>query len=457
MVRRDGLENTLAKLHTAGVYVTFEECKGRTPMVRGGKEIPVGAHDFDNPWLQASYHAETGGSTGAGTRVLHDLDFLAVRAAHDAIAYDAHGVLDAPVGVWRGVLPDASGLDTTLALCHCGRPPRRWFTPGTYRELDPRLLKFRLANYFVVLLARRLGTPVPWPEHVPVDRAGVIARWAAAMVREHGRCALAMVASRAVRVSVAAQQDGVDLRGVTFVVAGEPVTPAKVDAMRASGATYFTTYGFSEAGRIGRGCCAPASVNDNHLLTDMCAVIAPPQEQPDGDTAQAFHVTSLLPSSPKILLNVESDDHGILEERACGCPLGRLGFTTHVREIRSSRKLTTEGVTMIGSEMLHVIEDVLPRRFGGSPLDYQLIEEEDERGLTYLSLAIAPSVPIADESAVIPALHAALRRESFGAGHVSKTWLESGNLRVRRMQPLLTARGKLLPLYVRKRHAGTAR
>jgi hypothetical protein len=57
---------------------------------------------------------------------------------------------------------------------------------------------------------------------------------------------------------------------------------------------------------------------------------------------------------------------------------------------------------------------------------------------------------------VIPALHAALRRESFGAGHVSKTWLESGNLRVRRMQPLLTARGKLLPLYVRKRHAGTA-
>src|SRR6185503_4937458 len=49
MVRRDGLERTLLAIRHAGVYVTFEECKGRTPILRGGKEIPVSAHDFDNP------------------------------------------------------------------------------------------------------------------------------------------------------------------------------------------------------------------------------------------------------------------------------------------------------------------------------------------------------------------------------------------------------------------------
>jgi hypothetical protein len=185
-------------------------------------------------------------------------------------------------------------------------------------------------------------------------------------------------------------------------------------------------------------------------------VIPYPHELPDGSTVQAFNVTSLLPSTPKILLNAESDDYGILEERTCGCPLEKLGFTTHVREIRSYSKLTTEGVTMMGSEMLHVIETVLPSQFGGSALDYQLIEEEDEQGFTHLSLAIAPGVPIADESQVVPAVHAALKRESFGAGLVSKTWSESGNLRILRMKPLLTARGKLLPLYVKKRHATTA-
>ena len=38
----------------------------------------------------------------------------------------------------------------------------------------------------------------------------------------------------------------------------------------------------------------------------------------------------------------------------------------------------------------------------------------------------------------------------------SDTWAQSGNLRIRRMQPVLTARGKLLPLYVPKRHGRTA-
>src|SRR5687767_7935647 len=35
MVRRDGIEATLAKLYDAGVYVTLDEFKGRAPIQRG--------------------------------------------------------------------------------------------------------------------------------------------------------------------------------------------------------------------------------------------------------------------------------------------------------------------------------------------------------------------------------------------------------------------------------------
>src|SRR4030042_1476869 len=77
MVKTRGLENTLWLLREAGVYVALEEFKGREPMVRSGKVIPVEARNFDNPYLNHYYEATSSGSTGAGTRVAIDLDHLA--------------------------------------------------------------------------------------------------------------------------------------------------------------------------------------------------------------------------------------------------------------------------------------------------------------------------------------------------------------------------------------------
>ena len=54
--------------------------------------------------------------------------------------------------------------------------------------------------------------------------------------------------------------------------------------------------------------------------------------------------------------------------------------------------MTGEGMTLIGTDMVRILEEDLPRRFGGSPLDYQLMEEEDERGFTRLSLVVSPDV-----------------------------------------------------------------
>ena len=58
------LERTLAALRQAGVYVTFEEFRGSTPLVRGGRVLHVQTADFGNPLLAGSHEMESGGSTG---------------------------------------------------------------------------------------------------------------------------------------------------------------------------------------------------------------------------------------------------------------------------------------------------------------------------------------------------------------------------------------------------------
>src|SRR5207248_5736504 len=139
-----------------------------------------------------------------------------------------------------------------------------------------------------------------------------------------------------------------------------------------------------------------------HFFKDGLALIQHSRPVPGAElTVDAFHFTTLLSTSPKLLLNVESDDYGLMETRSCGCPLESYGYTEHLRQIRSFRKLTGEGVTLVGSEMVHILEEVLPSRFGGSPLDYQLVEEEDEQGFTRLGLVVSPRIEIADEAAVI--------------------------------------------------------
>jgi hypothetical protein len=131
--------------------------------------------------------------------------------------------------------------------------------------------------------------------------------------------------------------------------------------------------------------------------------------------------------------------------------LEEVGFTEHLREIYSSRKLTSEGVTLVGSEMVRILEEVLPQRFGGSPLNYQLLEEEDERGLTRLSLIVSPRIVIADEQEVIDVVLEALGHSSTGADVARAFWAQAGTLRVQRREPVLSEGGKLLPLRLARR------
>jgi hypothetical protein len=445
MVRSKGLEGTLHALRAAGVYVTFEEFKGREPIVRQGRVIPVEVHDFDNPYLSQYYEVQTGGTTGAGTRIQMDLDHLAAMAPLHVLGNEAHGALDIPCVIWLGVLPDSSGFNNILAYARAGRFFDRWFSPIISQDLRPAL-KYRFATRYIISAGRFFGFEIPWPEHVRMDQASIVARSIAEVLKTSGGCLIRTHVGMAVRVCIAAREAGLDLTGATFLGGGEPPSPAKVREIVGTGARYVPNYFFTEAGLAGISCALPCDDNDLHFFKDILALIQHPRPVPNSDmTVDAFNFTTLLPTAPILMLNVESDDYGIVETRSCGCSLEKYGLTDHLRHIRSFGKLTSEGVTLVGSEMVRILEEVLPARFGGSPLDYQLIEEEDDKGLTRINLVISPKIVIADEATVIKAVHEALARSSVAADLAQAHWSQAETFRVKRMEPVWTARGKLMP------------
>jgi hypothetical protein len=452
LVRNDGLESALARLHAEGVCVSFEEFKGRVPIVRNGLQLNTTADDFDNPTLSRAYERQSGGTTGRGTRVRVDLDHISATVAHMMLLMDAHGVTGLPNVMWHGVLPDAIAINEMLRGAQAGILTERWFTP--VRPSDARApARSRLAGHAIVMASRIMGVPFPRPEYVPCDSADVVARWAGDTLRSRGPCVVRTMVSQAVRVALAAADMKVDLTGVVFMVLGEPPTPAKVAAIRSVGARHAPGYAFSEfGGRVGIGCANPADENDQHLLTDAGAMIQVDTQVPGTSlTVPAFCVTGLLPTSPKILINVGTDDYGTLETRSCGCPLEELGLTKHVRHIRSFGKLTGEGVTLIGTEMVRVLEEVLPARFGGGPLDYQLAEEEDARGFTRITLRISPRIAPRPDEEMIAAVLDAIGAGGVAAAMTRALWQKAGTLRIERREPVWTTRGKMLPLDLTRR------
>jgi hypothetical protein len=272
-----------------------------------------------------------------------------------------------------------------------------------------------------------------------------IAHWARDAVARAGAAVVDCTPSMALRIVLAARDEKIDLERTIFRTSGEAMTRAKRESIESSGARVVTDYQVSGLSGVGYGCLHPAEANDQHLLTHHLAVIQAPRAV-GGTTVDALLFTSLMPTAPRVSLNVESDDYGVLEKRSCGCPLEALELTTHLRGVRSFRKLTAEGVTLIGSDMEHVLESVLPARFGGSALDYQLAEEEDEQGFTRICIRVSPRVELQDEHAVIRAVLEGLATTSISADLAGRLWNQADAIHVRREEPVLGGRGKLLPL-----------
>jgi hypothetical protein len=347
------------------------------------------------------------------------------------------------------ILP-GTGFRFLLQRAHMGQWSEHWYSSMGWRDTKG-WAKYGAATSFMVAAARSAGLQIPFPEIVRLDQAAAIARWINKRLKSHGRCLVATNVSHATRICVAAMNAGIDIRGVALRIGGEPVTRAKAELMKNAGALIVTGYGMVEISSVGLSCAHAEDRGDLHFAKDSLALITHPHKIAGTDTAvPAFHLTTLTDTVGKLMLNVEVDDYGIVDRRSCGCSMGELGLDVHLRDVRSYSKLVGEGVTLIGNEMVYILEHALPSRFGGTTLDYQLAEEEDEQGLTRISLFIAPRLSIVSESEVIEFLHESLRASSPAAGAASAVWKQAGTIRVQRKEPVWTGRGKLLPLHLQR-------
>ena len=83
-------------------------------------------------------------------------------------------------------------------------------------------------------------------------------------------------------------------------------------------------------------------------------------------------------------------------------------------------------------------------------MDYQILEEEDEKASTRLSIVISPEVGAIDEKELVATVLNELGKKAYFYRGQAEIWSQAKTLQVKRMRPFITQRGKLLPLHIQK-------
>lgn len=445
MVRVDGLEGALRTLYERGVYLTVEEFKGRRPTVRGSTSLSFDVGELRNPL--ASWHIMThsSGSRGARTPIPIDLANVRDRAVNAGLHMDARGGSDWVYGIWG--FPGGWPLNRILQYdfhAHRGNPIVRWFMMSDESASSTLRSRYAATAYALHVAGKIARVPIPLPEPVMIDDPLPVARWVSNVLRSGQTPHLHCFVTWAVRLCEAAHSAGIDLSGLKMMCGGEPLTPARRAILDRAGVAVVPLYGTDEVGGlIGHGCLSPETADDNHHYHDLNAVIhagktAPHQAlPPDG-----ILLTTLRRTASLILLNVSMGDRADLNQRRCGCPVESVGWPVHLQNIRSFEKLSLGGMTLLDSDVINILEQVLPGRFGGGPTDYQLLEQELDDGKSRLTVLINPTVGPVDESAVGACLLDAIGALD-GGRRAAYLWQQAGMLRVSREEPRRTASGKV--------------
>jgi hypothetical protein len=440
LVRADGVEGALRTLLREGVYLTVDEFRGRQPAVRGSATIEIDPVRLRNPLATPHYWGTTSGSRGAPARLPMDLTCLRDWAVDLRLSLAARGGAG-----WRTAVWGTPGVVPVLWYSAGGGPAARWFSvvDPTRPGLHPR---YRWSVRAIRWASRLWSLGLPELEHVPVDAPLPIARWMAETLRAGAVPHLWAFPSSAMRVCQAAEDAGLSVAGAQLTITGEPVTAARLAALRRFGVHAVPDYGSADSGgSVTHGCLAPAAPDDVHLFHDLNALV---QAEAPPFPAGALLVSSLRPTVPLILLNTSMGDRATVVDRRCGCPMETLGWRTHLHTIRSYEKLTAGGMTFVDTDVVRILEEVLPRRFGGSPLDYQLIEEEEAMsGRPRLRLLVHPAVGPLDPAAVIRVFLEAIGTGNGAERIMAHQWAQGGLLRVEREAPLAAPSGKVLHLW----------
>jgi hypothetical protein len=450
LVRQDGVEASLTNLFRQGVYLTVEEFKGRRPVVRGNAAIEMDPSQLRNPVLRSHIiMSHSGGSRGQRTPVAVDLAFMKDHAVNKGLVLESRGGLGWVHAIWTA--PGGAGMRQILQYISFGAPMVCWFskldasTPGLHPRYRWSVRVMRWGSLIT-------GVPIPQPQHVPLDDPRLIVNWMAEVLCAGGTPHLRTFASSAVRLCLVALGEGIDVSGVQFLLSGDPVTLSRLAVLRRAGASSQVNYGGTETGSIGQGCLRPEYPDEIHHFHDLHALIQPGQDDPvHSFPPRALLVSSLRPTAPLILLNVSLGDEAAFAMRSCGCPLEALGWTTHLHTIRSYEKLTAGGMTFLDTDVIRVLEEDLPARFGGAPTDYQLIEKEDENGRPRLELIVHPAVGSVDKNTVAETFLNAISTGSGVERIMGSLWRDAKLLSVERRPPTPTASGKILHLHVERK------
>jgi len=430
LVLTRGLDAALDQLCKDGVYVRVREFKGMEPTIRGGRTLQFQQKDFaaQQTTTRGVVVQQSSGSRSPGTQTVISMANLLDSLRLNRWLSEGYGLEGRDIVVWL-----ARGLRAAASYTAMGRPPLRCFC--SYDRGDWK------TTWLIKLARLATGLPVPQPELMTREQVLDVARYISHANTSRGFLVLTSV-SQALRLVLAAEEAGIKLGDAAFQIGGEPLTSMKRRQFDQRGFIVYSLFGATECGLIASACPVGQEADDLHVVTDRLALRQYQRSvDRDGATVPAYLVTSLLPDARHVLVNVEVGDYGGLEERRCGCFLDRVGYHQHVHTIRSFEKLTAEGMTYFGPGLITLVEEILPREFGGDVRHYQLVEGEDGQGFTKLYVLASPQLGEIDHEA----LRNTVLRELGPL--IQDIWGESNTVQVVRREPLATVTGKVLHLH----------
>jgi hypothetical protein len=443
-VQADGLEATLEKLWKAGVYLSHDEFKGKQAIRRGGREITSKPDDFSNPLVRGTLECPTSGSRSSRTFTRRSLECQIYHEAQLALGLEESTTAGQAFVGLMPMLPSTAGLRWMTYLIRRGYRVDRWFSMrGRVRDA----FHYQALTYFLLLETRALGVRIPLPVSLPENDFLPVAQWIARRQSEGVRCILRTSVSPAVRVAAAALEGNLDISGAQFLLGGEALTDAKRAVFDRAGVEAFPRYGINELGPIGWACRHMNTGNCVHVFRDSLALVSRRRTAPLSDVeVDSLLFTTLLPYSPLVLVNAEMDDSGVLGPARCDCSLTALGLTQQVSNIYSYGKLTGQGMTLVGSDVLRLLEEVLPNKFGGTPVDYQLVEQEGA-AQTEVELRVHPRIHLRSTDEV-KAFFLAEIRKLYGGALTFRSWTHTDGLHVVAAEPYVSGGRKVLPLHL---------
>ena len=101
------------------------------------------------------------------------------------------------------------------------------------------------------------------------------------------------------------------------------------------------------------------------------------------------------------------------------------------------------------ADVISVLDEILPARFGGQAGDYQLLEGEAEAGQPRLSLLVHPNVGELDAREVVDVFLSAIGKGSGVERLTELLWHDTALVVVERTPPHIMASGKVLHVAAR--------